>query len=258
MFRNVRFLLLTLLGAALLRTFVAAAFVIPSQSMMPGLIVGDMFLATRWDYGLSPYAISEHPLFSGRLAPSTPKIGDVVILAGVSDPGTTYVKRVMGLPGDVVEMRAGRVVINGHVLPQRHRGIFLFPMKPGVICLAMPPLIDLRARMPDGSPGCHMLLDEERLPDGRWHPVLDFAVAHSDFVRPQVVPKGAVWLLGDNRDDSLDSRFPVSAGGLGMVPMDRIIGRARYILWSWDGTQSLLRPWTWVTASRTRRIGPVS
>lgn len=255
--RNVRFLLLALALAMLLRTFVAAVFTIPSQSMMPGLMVGDMFVATRWDYGLSPYSISERPLFSGRIAGTLPRRGDVVILAGVHDPDTTYIKRVMGLPGDLVEMRAGMVVINGHVLPQRHRGIFLFPIKPGVMCLAFPPLIDLRAPMPDGSPGCHMLLNEERMPDGTWHPVLDYAVAHSDFVAPQRVPPGSVWLLGDNRDDSLDSRFPVSSGGLGMVPLDRIMGRARFIMWSWDGTQSLTRPWSWPAASRTQRIGRI-
>jgi len=256
--RTARLILSTAIIAALIRAFLIAGFTIPSQSMMPGLMVGDFFCASKCDYGWSPYAFSTHPFFHGRLFGSLPRRGDVVILAGVIDPQTTYIKRVMGLPGDVVEMRAGRLILNGKPLVQQPKGAFAFAIKPGVTCLAIPGLIDLRMRLKDGSAGCHMNLWREQLPDGRWHDVTDFAVARSDTMAPVRVPPGRVFLLGDNRDDSLDSRFQTDMGGLGMVPADRILGKARRIVFSSDGTSSLVRPWTWIGAWRLSRVGPIN
>jgi len=249
---------MTLLLAAVVRSLLFGIFVIPSQSMMPGLLVGDFFVASKWDYGWSRYAFGPHlPLFRGRVMGSMPHRGDVVIFAGVSDPQQTFIKRVMGLPGDTVEMREGLFVLNGRVLPQRRVSEFVIPLGPNVTCLAIKGLIDLRALTADGRPGCKFLRAVERLSDGREHTVLDFAIAHSDTFGPVRVPEGHLFMMGDNRDDSLDSRMPVSEGGLGMVPADRLLGKARRIIFSSDGTGSLLRPWSWQPALRLERLGPV-
>ena len=250
--------LFTLVASAVFRTFFFATFVIPSQSMMPGLVTGDFFVASKWSYGYSRYSFSSRlPLFKGRFPDRLPEIGDVVILAGVSDPGTTYVKRVMALPGDVFEMRRGRVILNGRELPQRRISDFVLPLGPNVICLSIPGLIDLRALTADGRPGCKFLRYVETLPSGRTHQVLDFAVTYTDTFAPVRVPAGHVMLIGDNRDDSLDSRIPLSKGGLGMVPTDRLLGKSRSIIFSSDGTGSFVRPWTWQSSFRPERLGPV-
>ena len=258
LFRTGRLIALTLLVATVIRGFLFATFVIPSQSMMPGLITGDVFVASKWSYGWSSHSFSSRVRpFEGRIWGRLPEIGDVVILAGPSDPQTTYIKRVMGLPGDVVEMRAGRFVLNGTALPQRDRGEFVLPLGPNVVCLSIPGVIDLRTITADARPGCRFQQASERLPSGRVHRVLDFAVAYSDTFGPVKVPRGHVFVLGDNRDDSLDSRFDVGRGGLGMVPVDKLLGKARWVVFSSDGTGSLLKPWSWQSALRLDRLGPV-
>lgn len=248
----------TLLASSLIRSLLFAAFVIPSQSMMDGLVTGDFFIASKWDYGWSRYSFGARaPRFRGRVMGSLPSVGDVVVFSGVWDPRITYVKRVMGLPGDVVEMRAGRFIINGRVLPQRRLSDFILPLGPNVICLAIPGLIDLRTLTADARPGCRFRRFEEMLPDGRAHTVLDFAITYSDTFPAVRVPAGHLFMMGDNRDDSLDSRIAPEKGGLGMVPIDRVTGKARRIFFSSDGTGSFLRPWTWQEAFRPERIGPV-
>lgn len=256
--RVARLLAVVLCGAMLIRMFFFATFVIPSQSMMPGLLTGDIFFATKWSYGWSRYSFSSrYPLFEGRILGEEPQIGDVVIFSGVRDPKTTYIKRVMGLPGDVVAMRRGKFVLNGRELLQSPPTEFNLPITPNLICLSIPGLIDLRRLTADAKPGCSFNQAYERLPNGKVHKVLDFAIARSDNFGPVRVPDGYVFMMGDNRDDSIDSRIPVSMGGLGMVPMDRITGKARYIVFSSNGTGSLLRPWTWQEAFRPERIGPI-
>lgn len=249
---------MTLLVANMVRVLFFGVFYIPSQSMMPGLVVGDYFTASKWDYGWSRHSLGVSALpLEGRLLGASPRIGDVVIFSGVADVHQTFIKRVMGLPGDTVEMRRGRFVLNGRELPQRRVSEFVLPLGPNVTCLAIPGLIDLRALTADGRPGCRFLRLVELLPDGREHQVLDFAIAHSDTFGPVVVPPGTFFALGDNRDDSLDSRFAVSHGGLGMVPMDRLLGRARYVFFSSDGTGSLARPWSWQPSLRIERTGRI-
>lgn len=248
----------TLLAATLLRSFVLAPFVIPSQSMMPRLLTGDVFVASKWSYGWSRYSFSSRlPLFKGRIMGSSPEIGDVVIFAGTGDPTLTYIKRVMGLPGDLVEMRRGRFILNGTELYQSRPTDFVIPLGPNVACLSIPGLIDLRRLTADAKPGCGFLQARERLPSGRSHRVLDFAIARTDTFGPVRVPAGHVFMLGDNRDDSRDSRVPIQEGGLGMVPMDNIIGKARSVFFSSDGTGSPLKPWTWQRSFRPEQMGPI-
>lgn len=258
LWRGARLVVLTLFVATAVRALLFGVFVIPSQSMMPGLIVGDFFVASKWDYGWSRYSFSSAiPLFEGRKLGPLPKRGDVVIFAGVIDPGQTFIKRVMGLPGDVVEMRRGRFVLNGQELPQRMVSEFVLPLGPNVSCLSLPGVIDLRALTADGMPGCKFLKYIERMPDGSEHAVLDFAISYSDTFGPVRVPEGHLFMLGDNRDDSLDSRAPLIDGGLGMVPTDRVIGKARRIVFSSDGTGSVVRPWSWQTSLRLERLGHI-
>jgi signal peptidase I len=257
--RMARLLAWTLLVATLIRSLLVATFIIPSQSMMPRLLTGDIFIATKWSYGYSRYSFSSNlPLFEGRIMGSTPKIGDVVILAGPVDHSVTFIKRVMGLPGDTVEMRDGLFYLNGRRLPQTPRSEFVIPLGPNVICLAIPGLIDLRSLTADAKPGCKFLQARERLPSGRMHRVLDFAIARSDTFGPQKVPAGHLFMMGDNRDDSLDSRFPITSGGLGMVPLQNVIGKARWVVFSSDGTGSVLKPWTWQSAIRPSQTGPIN
>lgn len=254
--RTARLLVGTLVVATVIRAMVFATFVIPSQSMMPRLLTGDVFVASKWSYGWSRHSFNSRlSLFDGRIWGSSPEIGDVVIFAGVVDPGVTYIKRVMGRPGDVVAMREGRFFLNGRMLPQTPPRDFVIPLGPNVVCLAIPGLIDLRVLTADAKPGCRFYQARETLPSGRSHRVLDFAIARTDTFGPVTVPAGHLFMLGDNRDDSLDSRVPVRAGGLGMVPRDNVIGKARWVLFSSDGTGSLLKPWTWRSAVRPSQTG---
>ena len=257
--RMARLLVWTLLVATLIRSFLFASFIIPSQSMMPRLLTGDVFVATKWSYGFSRYSFSSTlPLFHGRVWGSMPEIGDVVILAGPTDPSVTFIKRVMGRPGDTVEMRDGLFVLNGRTMPQRRMGDFVIPLGPNVICLSIPGLIDLRSLTADARPGCKFMQARERLPSGRSHRVLDFAIARSDTFGPVEVPPGHLFMMGDNRDDSLDSRMPVSEGGLGMVPVENVIGKARVVVFSSDGTGSLIKPWTWQSSFRPGQLGGIN
>lgn len=258
LWQTAKLMIITLFIATLIRAFFFANFVIPSQSMMPRLLTGDMFVASKWDYGWSRYSFSSRfNLFEGRVFGSMPKIGDVVIFAGVKDPSMTYIKRVMGLPGDTVEMRNGIFVLNGVPLPQSRRSDLVIPVTPNLVCLSIPGLIDLRTLTADAQPGCKFYQAQERLPSGRRHRVLDFAIARSDNFGPVRVPAGHLFMLGDNRDDSLDSRFSSLEGGVGMVPVDRLLGKAKYVFFSSDGSGAFLKPWTWQSAFRGSQLGPI-
>lgn len=259
LWQTARLMIITLFIATLIRAFFFANFVIPSQSMMPRLLTGDMFVASKWDYGWSRYSFSSRfNIFEGRVFGSTPEIGDVVIFAGVKDPRMTYIKRVMGHPGDTVEMRNGIFILNNVPMAQDRRSDLVIPITPNLKCLAIPGLIDLRTLTADARPGCKFYQARETLPSGRRHLILDFAIAKSDNFGPVRVPAGHLFMLGDNRDDSLDSRFSALEGGVGMVPIDRLLGRARYVFLSSDGTGAFFKPWTWQSAFRGDQLGEIN
>jgi signal peptidase I len=246
------FLLLVVVGALAFRSFAFSLFNIPSESMLPRLLVGDYLVASKWSYGISKHSLPiELGLPGGRLFASEPERGDVVIFKHPVDH-VDYVKRVVGLPGDIVELRDGLVVLNGNVLAQRRVGEFLLPVSPNTDC---PPGIPVERRA-DGTMRCRYALWEETNADGRSYQVLDFGMAVQDNWGPRVVPEGRLFLMGDNRDNSQDSRFPAEAGrGVGMVPSDLLVGKAQAIVWSTDGSAAWLKPWTWFTAARKGRMG---
>jgi signal peptidase I len=251
--RNWAGVLLLVLG---FHSLVAKPFYIPSESMMPGLLVGDRLVVSKFPYGWSYASASFHllPSMDGRLFGRTPERGDVVIVsrskAGSSED---LIKRVVGLPGDRVQMMRGRLWLNGKPVPTRDLGYRRFPADSNLRCPATGPGAD-----PDGPAGdasCRLRVLRETLPGGRSYDVLDLFPSRQDDTAPYDVPAGRVFLLGDNRDNSADSRFPVESDGLGgAVPIEAIGGRAEFVTFSLKG-EATWNPATWFSNFRTNRFG---
>lgn len=250
-----RFLLILALIAWAFRSFVAAPFSIPSGSMLPTLYVGDYLFVAKWPYGYSRYSFPwSFPSFEGRILSKLPKRGDVAVFR---PPGgeTEFIKRVIGLPGDTIEVRGGMLVLNGQAVPRQGLQPFAMPMSANSPCKVVPPATAFTKSI-EGKPYCLYPAYLETLPGGTSYAVLDQVdnPRVDDF--PAVkVPAGHVFLMGDNRDDSLDSRFSTAEGGIGLVPVENLVGRALVTFWSTDGSASYAKPWTWFSALRTSRIG---
>jgi signal peptidase I len=163
-----------------------------------------------------------------------------------------YIKRVIGLPGDRVAVQDGEVVLNGVRVARVRVPDALVPVSPNTGC-AWGGAIERGA---DAGDACRYAALRETLPGGVSYHVLDFGPTRADDFAEVTVPEGALFVMGDNRDSSLDSRFPASAGeGVGFVAQNLLVGRATVIVWSTDGSADWLRPWTWFTAARWERIG---
>ena len=254
---NLRFLATLLLIAFVLRSFIVAPFNIPSESMLPRLLVGDYLFVAKWPYGYSRHSLPwSIPLIPGRIFASQPERGDVVVFKNPADEGTDYIKRVIGLPGDLVQVKGGQVVLNGDPVPRARIADFLDPVSPNSPCrpgggdsIAVQP-------MPGGHLACRYTRYRETLPNGRSYEVLDIGSFAADDTGVFVVPEDHLFLMGDNRDRSADSRFPAAAnGGIGFVPEENLVGRALVTFFSTDGSAEWLKPWTWLTAARWSRIG---
>ena len=250
-----RFLVTLFLLALALRSLIAAPFSIPSGSMLPRMMIGDYLFVAKWPYGYSRYSF---PLgiipFDGRIFGRDAGRGDVVVFRF---PGKDedYVKRVIGLPGDLVQMRAGQVFINGEPIPKVRIADYLMPVTPNSPCRTFNPAAARIVDGPDGRHFCAYARFRETLPGGRSYEVLDQGQGPGDDTGVYVVPDGNYFLLGDNRDDSEDSRFPRAIGGVDYLPKQYLIGRALVTFFSTDGSASWLMPWTWFTAARWNRIG---
>jgi len=246
----IRFLLTVGILAWLLRSLVVATYDIPSGSMLPTLDIGDYLAVSKWSYGYSRYSFPFHfPPFGGRVLSKLPKHGDIVVF-WVPSEGQDLIKRVIGLPGDTVEVSNGIVILNGRPLPRQQVRPFAMPISANSPCRPAP---GANENIRGGV--CLYQAYRETLPGGPSYIVLD-QVEHGpedDFSAIRV-PPGCVFMMGDNRDDSLDSRFSVAAGGIGLIPMEDLVGRADVIFWSTDGTASYLKPWTWFRALRARRV----
>jgi signal peptidase I len=244
-----------ILAVLAFHSFIAKPFYIPSESMMPGLLKGDRLVVSKYPYGWSWVSPSFHilPRMEGRLFGRLPERGDIVIL---TPPGKTsdYIKRVIGLPGDSIEMVAGTLYINGKEVKRELR-----PAVRVAVDLNTPCNMGGASHQVLGAEGrlyCELPVYRETLPNGRSYDTIDLGPSEVDDFAKVTVPPGHVWVQGDNRDKSADSRVPVSGEGLGgPVPWENIGGRAEFITFSLDGSSSYLNPISWLTAMRGGRAG---
>ena len=245
------------LVALLPKIVLAQPFTIPSASMEPTLQQGDYIVVSKFSYGWSRFSVPfGPPLGHGRLFGRAPRRGDVVVFKLPRNVREDYVKRVLGLPGDRLQVRSGVLFINNEPAPLRVTG-------------------EAPTTCPNGLPfRVDALRLQERLPGGRVHPIAAClaGMGGANDTAVYTVPADCFFMMGDNRDNSVDSRFPPYGGpnsrsamaacpfdphlaaalsdpenGVGYVPFDNLVGRADLILFSWSAGASLFKPWTWVT-----------
>jgi signal peptidase I len=252
--RGIFWLIVAVLG---FHTFIAKPFYIPSESMLPGLEIGDQLVVSKFPYGWSFISPTFHllPFMHGRLFGRMPERGDVVI---VTPPGTEtdYIKRLIGLPGDTLEVKSGVVFINGVALKRGPIHDALIPVDTNTKCSpdVYPGALETGA---DGKMYCRLPLVTETLPNGRHYDTVELGYSRGDDYGPVKIPANHVFLMGDNRDRSSDSRFPLAAPDLGLggpVPWEYLGGRAEFITFSKSGDGSW-NPLTWGQSFRGGRAG---
>jgi signal peptidase I len=255
-----------LLIALVLRVILFQPYTIPSASDEPNLYRGDYIIVTKWSYGWSRHSIPfSPPLFSGRLFFQPPKRGDIIVFKLPSSGHVDFIKRLVGMPGDRVQLKGGQLYINDKALPEKPLGMG-------------------NGDLPSGWQPVKM--QEETNPEGRAYKIqVSPGFENAGDTGVYVVPPHCYFMMGDNRDNSLDSRFdpglapddPKLGGcgwnsgldekvgdqaGVGFVPEENLVGRARLILLSWDtgadeqhpGGASIFKPWTWFTNARPSRF----
>ena len=258
--------------ALVVRTLVFQPYTIPSGSEEPNLYRGDYIVVSKWSYGYSRHSIlGSPPLLHGRLFFHTPIRGDIVVFKLPNDGHTDYIKRLVGLPGDRIQVRGGRLYINDQAVRRTSIGIAK--------------AVQSRGPFTDPAPASATLYRETN-PEGRTYLIQQLSDdGQADNTGVYVVPPHCYFMMGDNRDNSADSRFdpgvlpqdPKLGGcgwdsrldaavgdgsGVGFVPEENLVGRARMILVSWNtgidewhnGGASLFKPWTWLTQIRPERF----
>lgn len=224
---------IAILLALLIRTFLFEPFNIPSGSMIPNLLVGDYLFVSKYSYGYSRYSF---PFglggFEGRIAEQKPLRGDVIVFRLPSETSVDYIKRLVGMPGDTVQMINGRLYINGDMVPREAVGMTEYD---------------------NGMGGRSRVMEyEETLPGGIRHTIYEEGDDHPlDNTEKFVVPDGHYFMMGDNRDNSRDSRVLETVG---YVPSDNLVGRADFIFFSTDGYARIYEVWKWPWTIRYGRI----
>ncbi|MBX3529884.1 MAG: signal peptidase I [Rhizobiaceae bacterium] len=220
-----------LLLALVIRTVFFQPFSIPSGSMRPTLLEGDYLFVTKWAYGYSKHSLPfSPPIFSGRIWGADPERGDVAVFKFPPNPSIDYIKRIVGLPGDRIQMKGGQLFINGEGVPRVKTGEIT---NPDITETDRP-----------------VEVWRETLPNGVSYDTLDLTPnGVGDDTREFVVPQGHYFAMGDNRDNSSDSRFSV-----GFVPAENLVGRANIIFFSIAGGASPLEVWKWPSQMRASRL----
>ena len=252
---ELRSIALLILAVLAFHSFVAKPFYIPSESMMPVLLTGDRLVVSKFPYGWSYVSPSFHPLpfLKGRILGRLPQRGDIVIVSP-HNRREDYIKRVIGLPGDIVEVRGGQVVLNGVAVRQKAMKPLRIPVDGNAPC-DPGQFPGARVQGKDGRDYCELPVRQEILPNGKTYVTIDMGPSALDWYGPVRVPADHVFLMGDNRDNSADSRAPLEENGLGgPVPFEAIGGRAEFITFSLDGDASW-NPMTWLHAFRSGRAG---
>ena len=229
---NIKTIFYALLIAIIIRSFFIQPFYIPSSSMEPSLLIGDRLFVTKYSYGYSKHSLPfSPPIFKGRLLASTPKIGDVVVFKTPADNRTDYIKRLIGLPGDIIQFIDGNLFLNNNQILKS------IVSKTDIIYCGQ--AVDVNTF-------------EEKLPNGKTHITVyskDFSFQNSDIF---TVPSEHYFFLGDNRDCSKDSRYLTSVG---YVHQDNLVGKAQFIFFSSDfriGT--IFSFWKWHKTIRFDRF----
>ena len=249
---EIRGLALMLLAVFAFHSFVAKPFYIPSESMMPNLLVGDRLVVSKYPYGWNWSSISFHlaPRGSWRLFGSTPEYGDIVIPVH-PQRDEDYIKRVVALPGDRIAVRNGQIILNDTPVEQKVEPAIALPLDANSRCDGFG-FDDFRATE-DGKRICRVPVMRETLPNGATYLIIDHQNQDLDNFPEITVPDDHVFVMGDNRDHSADSReLNHPRGLLGPIPLENIGGRAEFITFSLDGTTTL-NPITWWTSLREGR-----
>jgi len=230
---TIKTIVYAVLIALVVRTVAYEPFNIPSGSMVPTLLVGDYLFVSKFSYGYSRYSLPFGlPLFSGRIFFHSPKRGDVVVFKLPTDNSTDYIKRVIGLPGDHIQMRNGILFLNGQPVPRRRIEDYLYQEGNGAV-------IPLAQYI-------------ETLPNGVQHRIIEMSDnGPLDNTQEYVVPPGDYFMMGDNRDNSQDSRV---LSAVGYVPAENLIGKAQFIFFSTNGSARLWEIWRWPFAIRYGRL----
>ena len=224
-----------LLIALVLRIIFFQPFTIPSASMEPNLYEGDYIIVSKFSYGYSRHSIPlSPPVFQGRILAQPAKRGDIVVFKLPSDNRTDYVKRVVGVSGDRIQMRQGLLYVNDKLVDRE-------PLSP--------------VKTDTGYGVKEVARFQERLDSGKTYATQDYGTdGELDNTDVFVVPEGHYFAMGDNRDNSSDSRVNPAIGGVGYVPAENLVGKAQIILLSWKPEASIFKPWTWVLDARPSRF----